>query len=64
MNRRKTLIAVVLAAVLILIVVAAAGWLSWWPSREIYQCLDFGGCWDAENNRCEMQDNSKCKPLP
>lgn len=33
---------------------------------QVDSCLDRGGCWDANHERCEMQDQSRCdlKPLP
>jgi hypothetical protein len=40
----------------------AVAWLL--RGGAIDRCLDSGGCWDAERKACEMQDQSRCKPLP
>lgn len=50
------------------VLAASALWLagSLWSrtKSEVDQCLELGGCWDAEKKACEMHDQSRCKPLP
>jgi hypothetical protein len=57
--RRVTLVAMLLLAVLIVVIE--------WPRLSrflaIDRCLDAGGCWDSDHQRCEFTDQSKCKPL-
>ncbi len=53
----------VVLSILGLLVVLTVVFVIFWMHRlgPVSECLDEGGCWDAEHSRCEFGDQSKCR---